>query len=250
MKKNYLNIFLTLILLTGIFFLNKQHQTGGAPPYGEPEESAPSIDRYLWPLDWQRPSGPAKVVLQVGHWQNDRLPEELSRLRGNTGASFGETVEWQVNLEIARQAAALLKKRGVEVEILPSTVPPDYWADVFVAIHADGSLDWRKSGFKVASPWRDMTGRADDLVALIRGHYQNETGLEWDENISQNMRGYYAFSWWRYRHSVHPMTTAVIVETGFLTNYSDRKLLVNQPELSAAGIVNGVLAYLLEQKLL
>jgi N-acetylmuramoyl-L-alanine amidase len=58
------------------------------------------------------------------------------------------------------------------------------------------------------------------------------------------MRGYYAFNWRRYDHSLHPMTVAMIIETGFLTNVSDRRLIVNNHKKSAQGIANGILKYL------
>jgi N-acetylmuramoyl-L-alanine amidase len=58
------------------------------------------------------------------------------------------------------------------------------------------------------------------------------------------MRGYYAFAWWRYDHAVHPMTPAVILETGFLTTAADRKIIVEQPELSAQGLANGIIIFL------
>lgn len=58
------------------------------------------------------------------------------------------------------------------------------------------------------------------------------------------MTAYYAFNWPRYEHAVHPYTPSVIVETGFMTNSEDRALLVNNPELPATGIANGILAFL------
>ena len=57
------------------------------------------------------------------------------------------------------------------------------------------------------------------------------------------MRNYYAFNFRRYEHALHPMTIAVILETGFLTSQSDRQVLMNDPERAARGIVDAVMAF-------
>jgi len=222
----------------------------GAPPYDVSNEDPGEINDPSWLSNWQRQAGPPKIALQVGHWKTDDVPEELHRLAGNSGASGGGMAEWEVNMNIAEETAKLLEERGIIVEILPTTVPSRYWADVFIAIHADGSTDPYKNGFKAATPRRDMTGNADNLLNYIEESYQNATGLERDPNVTRNMRGYYAFSWWRYDHAVHPMTTSLILETGFLTNASDRQIIVDNPQQSAQGIADGIIAYLESQNLL
>ena len=146
--------------------------------------------------------------------------------------------------DIAKQAARVLTQYGYKVELLPSLIPDSYNADVFVSIHADGNSNPAVSGFKAAAPRRDMTGNANKLLAFIEEAYQAATGLPKDPNVSRNMRGYYAFAWWRYDHAVHPMTTSIILETGFLTSPADRAIIVRRPELAAAGIANGIIAYL------
>lgn len=220
----------------------------GAPPYGEPQEAAPPL--IPLPTAWKRPDGPAKVGLQVGHWKNNELPEELSALIGSTGASGGGKSEWEVNYAIALEIKQRLEVEEVVVELIPATVPPRYWADVFLAIHADGSEDPDKSGYKFAAPWRDYTGQADDLVATLEQYYEQGTGLAKDPNITRNMRGYYAFAWWRYHHAIDPMATAVIAETGFLTNRADRELLIYSPEVSGEAIAEALLSHLADRKLL
>lgn len=241
--------FISIFLIIGIMFINikvtgNHEAISGAPPYGEPEEAVPVNDPFSIIQNWKRPDGPARVGVQIGHYKNDEVPEELERLKGNTGASGGGKWEWEVNYEIAHLIADNLKAEGVEVDILPTTVPPAYWADVFIAIHADGSEDRRKSGYKFAGPWRDYTRKSATLVSILEKHYEEATGLEKDENISRNMRGYYAFSWWRNEHAIHPMTTGVIAETGFLTNRNDQLLLINTPEVSADAISEALLEFL------
>lgn len=250
MKKVFSLIFI-ICLLASFFLLStfKSNDTG-APPY-QVVDTVPDdgeADDFL--QDWVRPEGPAKVALQVGHWKNNEIPEELEKLRGNTGASGGGKTEWEVNYEIAQLTKNLLEEEGITVEILPATVPERYWADVFVAIHADGSENSAKRGFKAATPRRDLTGNADELLISIENAYQAATGFEKDPNVTRNMRGYYAFGWWRYNHAVHPMTTSVILETGFLTNAQDRTIIVLQPQIAADGLANGIIEYLKSQKLL
>jgi hypothetical protein len=64
------------------------------------------------------------------------------------------------------------------------------------------------------------------------------------------MRGYYAFGWWRYEHAVHPITTSLILETGFLSSPSDRTIIVDSPSMYGAGLANGIVTYLENEKLL
>jgi hypothetical protein len=252
MKKVILSaILLFIISVLLITIPSKPSTTSGAPPYdGGIGDFVPDTEEESLLDGWKRPVGPAKVALQVGHWKTSEVPDELHRLRGNTGASGGGTTESEVNMAIAGETKVLLEKEGITVEILPATIPPHYWADVFVAIHADGSEDPEKSGYKLASPRRDATGNADNLLTEIENAYEKATGFEKDPNVTRNMRGYYAFSWRRYEHAVHPMTAAVILETGFLTSPSDRRLLVDNPSLPAEGLANGILSHLRTQKLL
>ncbi len=251
--KKIIFFLLILPLFVGGFLVGKNYfapTDTGAPPYVIEDLTPPDPDPFEWLNTWTRPEGPARVGLQVGHWKNNELPEELERLRGNTGASAAGKSEWEVNYAIAEETKNILAEKNIIVDILPSTVPPRYWADVFVAIHADGSTDRSASGFKIAAPRRDFSGNAIDLVEFITETYGAETKLLFDDNISRNMTGYYAFAWWRYEHAVHPKTASVILETGFLTNANDRKIIVNRPEVSAKGLANGIIKYLTSKELL
>lgn len=253
MKKIYLAVL--LLIVSGFAFLNMSifktsGIVSGAPPYDVFDIPPSDDNEYSYLSDWKRPEGPPRVGLQVGHWNSNELPDELQRIRGNTGASGGGKAEWEVNYEIASRTKSLLEPAGIEVDILPATVPPQYWADVFVSIHADGSLDPDKTGFKAATPRRDLTGKANSLLEAVERSYENTTGLPKDPNVTRNMKGYYAFSYWRYDHAVHPMTTALILETGFLTSASDREIIVKQPQLSAKGLSEGILSFLKDSKLL
>ncbi len=197
--------------------------------------------------NWKRPDGPLRVGLQAGHWKAAEAPDELEKLRVNTGTSAAGITEWEVNLKIAEETKKLLEKEGIVVDLLPATIPPDYWADAFIAIHADGNADTGASGYKVAAPYRDRTGKAEALSAILAQTYERVTSLPADPNITRNMRGYYAFNWRKYEHSIHPMTPAVILETGFLTNARDRALIARNPQRSAQAIAEAVLGFLNEK---
>jgi N-acetylmuramoyl-L-alanine amidase len=194
------------------------------------------------PAEWQPPEGPVKIALQAGHWRADEAPSELSGLRGN-GTRWEEIAEWQANLEIARQAGAMLEELGYEVDILPAVVPPGYRAHLFISIHSDGSGDPNASGFRVAAPSRDATGRALGIVQLLEERYGKATGLHRIPTVTRRMRNYYAFNFRRYEHALHPMTIGVIIETGFLTSAKDRGVIVSDPARAARGIVEAVSAF-------
>ena len=196
----------------------------------------------LTPADWKPPEGPVRIALQAGHWRANEAPRELRGLRNN-GTSWRGTAEWEVNLEIVRRAGTMLEGMGYEVDILPAVVPPSYRAHLFISIHADGSNDPNASGYRVAAPRRDATGRASQVAALLEQSYGETTGIKRLPAATRRMRNYYAFNFRRYEHALHPMTIAVILETGFLTSQSDRQVLMHDPERAARGIVDAVMAF-------
>jgi N-acetylmuramoyl-L-alanine amidase len=183
-----------------------------------------------------------RIALQAGHWRADEAPPELSGLRDN-GTRGGGKAEWEVNLEIARRAAAMLEPMGYQVDVLPAVVPPGYRAHLFISIHADGSADPNASGYRVASPRRDATGRAEGVADLLERSYGEATGLRRLPDVTRRMQNYYAFNFRRYEHALHPMTIAVILETGFLTSPSDRGVIVSDPDRAARGIVAAVTGF-------
>ena len=185
-----------------------------------------------------------RVGLQAGHWLSNELPDELSSLRNSTGAAAAGIREAQVNLDIAQRAAVYLRNAGVEVDVLPATVPPAYRADAFVSIHADGNANTRLRGFKVATQWREWEAGVA-LVNALRQDYGKASGLVWDGGrITSGMRGYYAFSSGRFRHSIANDTPGAILEMGYLTNPSDRALMTKEADRLARGVADGVLRFL------
>src|SRR5207253_454820 len=95
-----------------------------APGSARAQDFFRSFRTPLAPAPLYDPPGPRRVGLQAGHWQNDQVPPELGRLQA--GAVGGGKQEWQVNVDVAQRTAALLQVSGVEVDVLPATVPPRY----------------------------------------------------------------------------------------------------------------------------
>ncbi len=190
------------------------------------------------------PAGPRRVGIQAGHWRTSEAPPELRQLLAQTGASFGEITEWEMNLEIAERVAEILRAKGIVVDILPTIIPAGYVADAFVALHSDGDETGEKNGFKLAHSTR-RTPHEDALQRSLTAEYGAATGLAYDpQGVSRNMTGYFAFSWSRVRYATSPFTPSVILEMGFLTNRHDRNLIVNEQELLANAIASGILKFL------
>ena len=206
----------------------------------DPATNAPRPDPWA---NWRRPDGPLRVALQAGHWKAAEAPDEQAGLRDN-GTRGGGKAEWEVNLAIARRAAAILEEAGYEVEILPTTIPPAYLADLFVSIHADGHTNTSVSGYRAAAPRRDRTGRAAEFARLLTETYGEATGLPLYPTVTRRMTSYYAFNSRRYDHALHPMTVGVILETGFLTSARDRRIIVSAPDRAARGIADAVIRFL------
>lgn len=198
----------------------------------------------LPPAPLFNPPGPKRVGLQAGHWLTDQVPAELRGLQA--GATGGGMQEWQVNLDVAQRTAALLEASGIDTDVLPSTVPPHYQVNVFVALHADGDPSGADRGFKVARPGFSSIPDVDDrLVDAINQVYGAETELPRDdEHISLRMRYYYAFNSRRYCHAVAPGVPQAIVEMAYLTNATDRQYLIGDPQRLAQALADGIQRFL------
>lgn len=191
------------------------------------------------------PTGPRRIGIQVGHWMTDQVPAELgTRITFQTGTSWAGVTELEVNMDIAERIKAQLVPRGYIVDIIPTTVPIGYLADVFLALHADGDGTGETSGFKIAHGSR-RGPYEDKLVTLLREEYGKATGLSYDfEHLSRAMTAYFAFNWGRYQHAAAPHTPAAILEMGFLSNDYDRELMVDKADGVATAIVNGIQRFL------
>jgi N-acetylmuramoyl-L-alanine amidase len=185
-----------------------------------------------------------RVGIQAGHWRAEELPDEQYRLRGSSGARYGRFREADLNLEVARRVADLLRRSGVQVDLLPARIPAGYSSDAFVSIHTDGVARPGVRGWKAATPWR-ASQAARDLGQALAETFPLFTGLPEDRfGTTFYMRGYYAFSPHRYRHAIDPRTPAVILEMGFLSVREDRQRLFGDPQAAALGIAAGIVRFL------
>lgn len=218
---------------------------GEPPPLGT-RVSFGSSFRDPLPLSpvWN-PPGPKRVGLQAGHWLTHQVPPELRRL--GPGSSAGGWAEYELNLLLARHTARLLEEAGLDVDILPTTIPVRYRAHAFVSIHHDGDTAGAYRGYKIARPGFSSIPEADDLfVRTLYEEYGAATGLprDSDAHISRRMVFYYAFNTRRYSHAIDIGTPAAIIEAGFLTSPADRAFISSRPEVPARGIANGILRFL------
>src|SRR5205823_14011244 len=172
--------------------------------------------------------GQRRVGIQIGHWKTDDVPKEYgSRIQAQTGTSWAGYTEVDTTMAIAQRMATLLKAQGLAVDLLPTTIPEGYLADVFIALHCDGDGVGELSGFKMAHGTRRGPFE-DKLMTTIKDVYANATGLTYDaEHVTRAMTAYYPFSWSRYQHATSPLTPATIIELGFLSNDDDRAFLLD-----------------------
>lgn len=174
-----------------------------------------------------------RIGILAGHWGYD------------SGAICEDGLrEVDITTDIAGRTAAQLRSLGYEVDILQEQDPhkPEpplqgYLAAAFVSLHVDSCLPGA-SGFKV-SRWAfsRMPEIEDQLVRCLYKEYAAVTGLpHHDNSITIDMWNYYAF------REIGEPTPGAIIELGFMTG--DRWLLVQQPDVAAQGIVNGLLCFL------
>lgn len=190
-----------------------------------------------------RAFNPPVVALQAGHWKTNELPEEFARLRTSTGAVAGGVREVDLNVDIAHRVAEYLRAWGNQAYVLPSTIPPAYKADAFVAIHSDGHSNTSARGYKVASYHREWVA-STMLVNELRDEYGKQTGLPLDWRITDNMTNYYAFNSGLYAHTIAEDTPGAIFEMGFLSNRADREFMINNRDLVARAIALGIARFL------
>jgi N-acetylmuramoyl-L-alanine amidase len=225
--------------------------SAAAPPGGVIVQTAPAAgagaaSTIRIPVPKNVPTGPRRVAIQAGHWKSDEAPDELRRLIPQTGAEWEGITEVEINLDIAQRVGVILNSKGIAVDILPTTIPIGYVADAFVALHADSDGVGENSGFKMAHGAR-RGPYEDALLNDIKNSFGVATGLDYDAtHVSNNMRGYYPFSWSRFQHAVAAHTPAVILEMGYISNDDDRALMLDKPDVLAAAVADGVMKFLNE----
>jgi len=187
---------------------------------------------------------PITVALQIGHLDVAKHPLELANLRQNTGGLARGVAEIDVNKKVAKVVKKQLEYYGINVELLPATVPPNYKADVFVSIHADSSDDIKRRGYKSAFSLPERNTSDKLLKSLVDESFFNASGLPDDhENVSSNMFEYYAFNRVKFTHSIAKATPALIIEMGYLSHEKDIVFL-QDTKRPATALTEGILKFL------
>lgn len=184
------------------------------------------------------------VGIQAGHYQIADLPDEQSNLRWDFGASYNGVNEVDINFNVANEIVTILKNEGINAQFLPATVPPDYCADAFVAIHADGNDDTTVYGYKVTASYWDADGNAQKLSNDIQYDYGQVTSMSVDPTVTDDMTQYYAFNYTKFTHAIDQDTPGALIELGFITNATDQARMLNDSETLAQGVASGIIDYL------
>lgn len=174
------------------------------------------------------------VGIVAGHYESD--PQAIH----DPGAICDDgLLEVDINLSIAQRVVALLRAAGYRVDLLGEFDPDihGYLADAFVALHSDSCMPGA-SGFKVARVTHSAVPEKEDrLVACLWDEYEDATGLERHEfSITPDMQQYHAL------RKIAMSTPGAIIEMGFMLE--DRHILLDQPDLAAQGIANGIICFL------
>jgi N-acetylmuramoyl-L-alanine amidase len=234
---------------------------GQSPPQGTRIEQGEQVSITLAPADAPR-ARPLVVVLDPGHQAKaDPAPEPIgpgsaeSKEKATVGACGVATKrqECQVALEVALRVKARLEAAGIQVQMTRTTNTADSsniqraqlanraGANLFVRIHADAGANPNIRGVSVLYPadnaWTTAIMAPSRRAALAVDASMARATNAPDGGVAS--RGDLAgFNWSK--------VPAILVETGYLSNADDDRLLANpgyQDKL-AAGIANGVLSYL------
>jgi hypothetical protein len=175
--------------------------------------------------------GKMRIAIVAGHWQ-DSNPGEVCT---------DGLIESDVNYDIASRTAQKLEKLGYAVDLFPEYDLDylNYEGSVLLAIYSGSCTDdpAPASGFKVGGAYSATNPDQVDLLATcVSQEYQQATGLPFTyEVINSEHKAYHIF------RDIGVNTPAVLLELGSLN--TDRKILVNQADNTAQGIVSGILCF-------
>lgn len=149
--------------------------------------------------------------------------------------------ENDINFGVASKVVQYLRQRSYRVDLLDEFDPRlnDYQAAALVSIHANSCQDYGEvvSGYLVAkAAAKPSEGPDDQLAECVARYYGPMTGLERRFSLTVDMTDYHTF------RELHPLTPAAIIELGFMR--ADQQILVEQQDLLARAIVEGILCFL------
>lgn len=157
------------------------------------------------------------------------------------GAGNVTITEREINFNVATRVVTGLRELGYAVDLLDEFDPRlnSYEAEALVSIHANTCRDFGElvTGYLIAkAEARPEAGVDRILVECIAKHYGNRTQLERRFGLTIDMTDYHSF------REIHPTTPAAIIELGFML--ADQQILIEQPDLLARGIIEGIRCYL------
>lgn len=172
-----------------------------------------------------------KVVLISGHAGSDSgavCTDELGRVT---------LTEAEINADVTQRAAAALEEKGYAVAIFDEFDArlDGLQAALLLSLHVDSCVSF--SGYKAAHREGGASAADARLLACVDESYPAATGLAYHpDTITRDMIGYHAF------RKIDRSTPGVILEMGFLGG--DQRLLTEETERVALGIVNGVACFM------
>lgn len=149
--------------------------------------------------------------------------------------------ENEINFAVAQLVVLELRGRGYSVDLLDEfdSRLDGYRGAALVSIHSNDCRDYGEyvSGYLVAqAEARPQGGEDSRLVECLATHYGQVSGLQRREGLTRDMTDYHIF------REISPTTPGAIIELGFMLG--DREILVNQPDVLARGIVDGIVCFL------
>lgn len=153
--------------------------------------------------------------------------------------------EREINFAVADRVVNGLRELGYTVDLLEEFDPrlDAYQAAALVSIHANDCSEYYNADGTLASAFlvsqaqnRPEGGEDTRLRECIADEYGALTELERRYSLTRDMTDYHIF------RSIDARTPGIIIELGFMRG--DQELLVNQPDLLALGIINGIRCFL------
>ncbi len=182
-----------------------------------------------------QPASAHTVGLQVGHWRREEAASSLSTA---SGASGGGLTEADMNLITALSVARHLAARGGIADILPTVIPNGYKADAVLAIHADGGPPDRRGYFVDRPGQSPAQGPQSQLADAVSREYGAAVTIPNVNRSTNNSRFYYGY------YNVAPSTPMALIEAGFLSNNTDRAIMIDRSEGIGAAIAEGIMKFL------